>query len=119
MSLPAGIITATLTFGPLGDYLGVVFPDASVTIEADADIVWADTGQPLMRSALVVVAVDGSGSIDLPATDQAGFINRDGTITGWSYTATTRVHGRADVVTVFQLPTDGATGVVVDLDVLR
>lgn len=113
MALPVGVTTATLAWGPLGDYLGVPFTAATVTVWAAGDIVWSATGQPLLRSPLVVQGV--SGSIVLPTTGQPGFIAGGAVITGWTYTARIESPGQVDRTVVFTLPVAGST---VDLDTL-
>jgi hypothetical protein len=116
MPLPAEVITATLTYGPLGDYTGSPVPAASVIVTPDADLVWADTGQPLLRTPLEVTGL--SGELELPATDQPGFITSDGVVTGFTYTARMRVQGQADRTVTFALPTLGLSGQVFDLDTM-
>lgn len=117
MALPPDVITAELTYGPLTDFVGDDAPATSVTITADADLVWAETGQPLLRSPLPIPP-GLSGSIELPATDQPGFITADGVVTGWTYTARMRVQGQTDRTVTFQLPTLGLSGQVFDLDTM-
>lgn len=89
MALPAGITTATVTFGDAVDFAGQPVA-TSVTFRPSVSLLWAATGQPVIAFPETVTAAGGGpGSIVLPHTDQAGFVDGYGTpIVNWSYVAT-------------------------------
>lgn len=117
--IPAGVTTATVTFGKVASVLGEQ-ADVTVVIEPSHDLVWEATGD-------VVGAFNGSakaaagtiGQLILPHTDQAGFRTKTGqTITDWYYTAhtTATLNGaKRGWKRVFSIPSDVTT---LDLDLL-
>jgi hypothetical protein len=119
VALPPAIITAVVNFGPMIDFAGDPIA-GEVIFEASRPVVWTATGTPLLPSPLRVTLDDfGMGSIPLPATDQPGFSDGQGNaVTNWTYWRTVRLAGRADDRQPFALPTGGAHGVVLDLDLL-
>lgn len=118
MTLPIGVITAHVTFGDYLDFTG----DPGVgemIVTPSTDLVWEATGSVLFRKRERVKLVASAGSIDLPATDQPGFTDGQGNaVTNWSYEFNRRLNGQASDRFDVQLPTEGATGVTIDLDAL-
>jgi lysophospholipase L1-like esterase len=123
VALPVGVLTATVTIGPELDDAGLPYGDEIESVfsfVSSTPKVWSATSTPITpRPIQVPLDATGSGSIVLAATDQPGFTDGAGnSVTNWTYTVTRRYKGRAASTTTFQLPTAGATGVVVPLSSL-
>lgn len=86
--LPPGITTATVTFGKVASVVGSG-ANVALTVTPSHDLVWSATGDAIAgfsESADVDAGI--IGQIELPHTDQPGFITRAGkTITDWHYVA--------------------------------
>lgn len=128
MALPAGITTATFTFGKDFDVLGESAA-VSLKITPSHTLIWSATGDRITAFEASTDADAGTiGSFDLPHTDQAGFVNEAGdAITDWWYkivgttrlgqnskTYTKNVQVTSDVETVDfdTLPINGTVGPV-------
>lgn len=88
MSLPDGVTTCLLTYGPITDTFGNLADSITVEVVADRTIVHAASGRTLFKNP-VVVSADGGGVAQLPVphTDQTGFRDQQqNTLTGWYYT---------------------------------
>lgn len=86
MTIPVGVTTATLTFGKTMNVLGDG-ADVTIRVTPSQRVVWVATGDNLANFGLTSTSSGGvEGSLVLPHTDQAGFVDAAGdTITGWSY----------------------------------
>lgn len=87
MALPAGITTATVTFGATTDFTGDPVT-TKLKIVPSATIFWSGTNAPVVAFAITAES-DTEGSVVLPHTDQPGFVDINGQpILHWSYIAT-------------------------------
>lgn len=88
MSLPAGVLTRPVTLSAQVNHTGDPLT-IRVSIEPTHTIVHAASGTALVNIVTDNTADPGTGLLlDLPVTDQAGFIDTAGnTFTGWAYTA--------------------------------
>ncbi|MCC4266237.1 hypothetical protein [Microbacterium schleiferi] len=128
MALPAGVTTATFTFGKDFDVLGESAA-VSLKITPSHTLIWSATGDRITAFEVSTEADAGTiGSFELPHTDQEGFVNEAGdAITDWWYTIvgttrigrdskkyTKRVQVTSDVETVDldTLPINGTVGPV-------
>lgn len=86
--LPESISTCTVTFGPAFDFLGVS-ADIALSISVSLNLVHQSTGTQIVSFSVGAVSTGGQqGSIDLPHTDQPGFVDFTGEEqTDWTYTA--------------------------------
>ena len=86
--LPPDITTATVTFGKVASVVGRG-AKVSLTVTPSHDLVWAATGDAIAGFTEAADVDEGIiGQIELPHTDQEGFITRTGrTITDWHYVA--------------------------------
>ena len=120
MALPPGVTTCIVTFGsPASGFNG---EDVATTlnITPSHSVYHATTGAPLLAFSIQASAGEGlPGSVALPHTDQAGFLDASGNaFTNWAYTAEgTWRSGGATIAFKknFQLPTGQQT---VDLDLI-
>lgn len=120
MTLPAGITTATVTYGKR---MGVLGTEATfeATVQADRPLVWAATGDTIDEFPDPTVSTAGGFlSFQFPHTDQPGFVDEAGNeVVGWAGIVKVRVrYGGmlAETITKpFQVPV-GQT--VVDLDLV-
>lgn len=93
MALPAGVSTATISWGSLGDFFGnaaSIVVTVKPLLGGDAKhVVWAATGQSLMQFNMESIAGAGEAATwQSPHVDQTGFIDGSGSaFTGWSYRA--------------------------------
>lgn len=119
MTLPSGVLTATVTFGPYMDDAGAP-RSGTVVFRTSSKRVWTATGEVIMPRALTVTLNgSGAGSIVLPATDQPGFSDGAGnSVTNWTYTADDQLTGSNSARRTFMLPTGGVDDLTVDLDLL-
>lgn len=119
MTLPSGVLTATVTFGPYMDDAGAP-RSGTVVFRTSSKRVWTATGEVIMPRALsVTLNGSGAGSIVLPATDQPGFSDGAGnSVTDWTYTADIKLSGSNSDRRTFMLPTGGVDDLTVDLDLL-
>lgn len=87
MSLPAGVSTFELLFGKTFDFEGTPLR-TDLTITPSHELVWEATGDRLVPIKVSKDADEGEyGSVNLPHTDQAGFVDLAGNaITDWWYT---------------------------------
>ncbi|MFI8593717.1 SGNH/GDSL hydrolase family protein [Microbacterium sp. NPDC078428] len=131
MALPAGVSTFELEFGKTFDFEGNSLA-TTITVVPSHELVWEATGDRVIPRPLTVTAAAGEfGSILLPHTDQAGFVDTKGNaITDWWYRITSRdsaangqsipgapvrvLQATSDVTSVDldMLPTDGVVGPV-------
>lgn len=90
MPLPPGISTGTVTFGQAVSLIGGGDTAMTIEIKPTHNVVHAATGIQLLDFAETVKLDEGvPGSITLPHTDQAGFIDAAGNaFSGWAYIAT-------------------------------
>jgi hypothetical protein len=90
MALPAGITTATVTFGSPVTFAGDNSVTTTVTITPSTNITHAATGVPIVAFTETVAAASGAaGQIALPHVDQNGFVDQSGAAYKmWYYTAT-------------------------------
>jgi hypothetical protein len=97
MTLPVGIVTKTVHFGPFLDDYGVPF-SGSVSVVADTDKIWEATGTPIYaRTKTLQLDAAGTTEFELIAVDQPGFTDGEGNdISDWTYTATVQLEGRAN-----------------------
>lgn len=88
MSLPDGVTTCLLTYGPITDTFGNLADSITVTVKADRPIVHVATGRTMFDVPLTVTA--GSGEtvqIPVPHVDQPGFRDKQqNDLTLWKYT---------------------------------
>jgi hypothetical protein len=86
--LPESITTCTVTFGPAYDFIGES-ADIALSISVSLNLVHQSTGTQIVSFAVGAVSTEGQqGSIDLPHTDQPGFVDFSGEDrTDWTYTA--------------------------------
>jgi len=109
MSLPAGVLTRPVKLAPQVNHSGDLLT-VRVTIEPSHTIVWAVDGTAFANIATDNEADAGTGLvIDLPVTDQPGFIDTAGnSFKGWAYTARIELvdaTGKAKYLTKkFQVP---------------
>lgn len=89
MPLPPGITTGTVTFGQAVSLIGGGDTAMTIEIKPTHNVVHAATGIQLLDFAETVKLDEGvPGSITLPHTDQAGFIDSSGNaFSGWAYIA--------------------------------
>jgi hypothetical protein len=116
MTLPAGVVTAHLTFAPPTDDTGDLVEKGRVTLLASTDRVWEATGELILKRN-VVVKLDGAPQvIPFAATDQPGMVNGAGEpIIDWTIDAVIDYgNGRPRQLVTFALPTGGVDGLVVD-----
>jgi hypothetical protein len=85
MPIPTAVKTVTLTAGPYTDYAGNLLRGTMTVTPSVVALVWGATGTPLIRSDLKVELVQGSATIVLPATDQAGFLAGGVGVKDWVY----------------------------------
>jgi peptidoglycan/xylan/chitin deacetylase (PgdA/CDA1 family) len=121
MALPAGVTTATLTFGsPASGFTGEAV-STSITVTPSISLTHIATGAPLLAFSVTVDAAEGMpGQVVLPHTDQDGFQDANGNaFKNWAYTVTgTHKSGKLRPIQfdkVIQLPSGVAT---VDLDLI-
>lgn len=90
MPLPPGISTGTVTFGQAVSLIGGGDTAMTIEIKPTHNVVHQATGIQLLDFAETVTLDEGvPGSISLPHTDQAGFIDAAGNaFSGWAYIAT-------------------------------
>lgn len=106
MALPAGIQTCEVRFGAFTDFQGNPV-SGSVTFTPSRSLIWVATGVPILSSSMKVdLDSSGSGSINLPYTDQPGFSNGAGqTVVNWTYRAVFSLGGVDNPPPVsFQVP---------------
>ena len=86
MTLPAGVITRTVTIAVPLDVLGGGAKAFSGTVRIDRPLIWAATGEPIWP--IPATLPDPSGgfvTFEAPVCDQPGLIDANGSpITGWS-----------------------------------
>lgn len=119
MSLPDGVSTCLLTYGPITDTFGTVATSIEMSIVADRTIVHAASGRTLFQNPLVVTAVDGGIiQVAVPHTNQSGFRDlAQNALTGWYYTVNLTARfgdGRQSDRKLFQ-PLVGQTTIDADL----
>lgn len=120
MALPPAILTALVRFGPMLDDIGVPYR-GKVSFTASRPKIWEATGTPILPRVITVsLDATGSGEIRLPATDQPGFVDGLGNaVSDWTYTALIDLTDYKPSNRVsFQIPTNGESGVILDLDLL-
>src|SRR5664279_1694382 len=97
MSLPSGVSTCLVTFGPFTDHTGEPL-EGSVTITASTPIRHLASGQVLFKRSMRITLDQGTGDIELPHVDQDGFVDGSGgAITLWSYRAIIRLDDGEDL----------------------
>src|SRR5664279_2773228 len=97
MSLPSGVSTCLVTFGPFTDHTGEPL-EGAVTITASTPVRHLATGQVLFKRSIKVALNDGSGNLELPHVDQDGFVDGSGgAITMWTYRAVIRLEDGEDL----------------------
>jgi acetyl esterase/lipase len=130
MSLPAGVSTFELLFGKTFDFEGTPLR-TDLVITPSHELVWEATGDRLVPIKVSKDANEGEyGSVNLPHTDQAGFVNLKGeAIIDWWYTVqstdrkgrtaasgpkTRKLQATSDQLTIDLdlVPTDGSVGPV-------
>ena len=120
MALPAGILTGTVTFGQAVSLVGGEETSMTATITPTHDLVHVATGIQLLAFSEDIKVESGMpGSINLPYTDQTGFVNEAGdAFTGWAYKIVGQFRRGSTVkgfTKNFQLPMGQST---VDLDLI-
>lgn len=86
--LPEGVTTCTVTFGTTTDFAGNPVT-TKIAFKPSTTVLWVATGTPLIGVSTTVTSDDGEGSIELPHTDQPGFVDVNGLpVVDWSYIAT-------------------------------
>lgn len=88
MSLPDGVTTCLLTYGPITDTFGNPADSITVEVVADRTIVHAASGRTMFKNPVKQTAT-GSGSVQIPVphTNQSGFRDQQqNALTGWYYT---------------------------------
>lgn len=119
MSFPIGVELVTVTVGSALTFLGeseAVKVTVKTTLGGNARrIVWAATGQPVVKGESTFSATAGDlVTFTVPNPDQPGFIDGSGKeARNWSYSATVTA-GREQWVQTFQ-PVAGQTDVDLDL----
>lgn len=121
MTLPAGVVTKTVTISVPLDTFGNPAKAFSGTIRPDRSLIWEATGEPIWGvDARLPDVVDGKITFEVPPVDQPGMITADGDpVTFWSYdlhAAGTWSHGRRSVSKNFQVL--AATVSPLDLDLV-
>ncbi|MGW6132548.1 hypothetical protein ACWFNE_21180, partial [Cellulomonas sp. NPDC055163] len=112
------IRTAVVVVGPFVDDAGEPWR-GEVTVTSSTPRVWAATGAVVApRPVPVVLAADGTATLDLPVTDQPGFTDGAGrALTGWTYTVDVVLDGAPYARHTFALPSrvsaDGPVRLVV------
>ena len=105
MSLPEEVILRTVTFGPYTNSTGQYQTGTVTFIAIRRNLIWVADGSAILRDVETRTIVDGSGEIDLPASDQAGFGDGEGNfVTNWAYRATWRIDGQPTTFKDFILP---------------
>jgi hypothetical protein len=94
VSLPVGVVSKTVEFGPFTDFWGAPLA-GSVSFTPSRSLVWSATGQPLYGTTKTVpLDGAGSGTVSLLATDQEGFQDGAGNaVANWTYTAAVALTG--------------------------
>lgn len=120
MALPPGVTTCVVTFGSPASGFGGEDVSTTLTITPSHSVYHAATGAPLLAFTLRAEAGEGlPGSVTLPHTDQAGFLDAAGNaFSNWAYTAEGSWRSGGNSIAFkknFQLPT-GQT--VIDLDLV-
>jgi hypothetical protein len=117
MALPAGITTATVTFGSTVDFQGNPVT-TKLKVQPSATVFWSGTHAPMVAFAINVES-DTEGSVVLPHTDQAGFLDLNGQpVTNWTYKVTgswTSSGGTRTFAKEFNLPSSVS---VIDFDTI-
>jgi hypothetical protein len=110
MPFSIDLSTVTVTMGPFLDFMG--YPvSGSVTFTPSTSVTHLDTGTPILNKPVVVsLALDGRGSVTLPATDDPRL-----TPLGFTYVVSYNLNGPSPSAKAIALP----AGVgVVDLDLM-
>lgn len=120
MALPPGVTTAVVTFGSPASGFSGEDVSTTLTITPSHSVYHASTGAPLLAFTIKASAGEGlPGSVVLPHTDQAGFLDASGNaFTNWAYTAEGSWRSGSSQINFkknFQLPTGQET---VDLDLI-
>ncbi len=120
MTLPAGVITRTVTIAVPLDVLGDGAKAFSGTVRVDRPLIWAATGEPIWPIPAELPAPSGGlVTFQAPVTDQAGMLDADGSpITGWSLKVTmtgTWSGSMRTVSKVFQVLTADTSPVALDV----
>lgn len=120
MPLPAGVSTATVTFGIPSTFQGDQQIPTTISVMPSANITHAATGTPIIAFIETTpAAANTTGQVILPHVDQSGFIDGNGnTFKNWYYTATITYTHTSDTRVItknFQVTVGQAT---VDLDLL-
>lgn len=90
MTLPAGVVTRTVTIAVPMDVLGDSAKAYTGTVKTDRPLVWAATGEPIWPvPAKLPDPVDGLVTFEVPVVDQDGMLDAAGApITNWSMRVT-------------------------------
>jgi hypothetical protein len=120
MSLPDGVTTCLVTYGPITDTFGNPADSITVEVVADRTIVHVASGRTMFKNPVIVEAETGGvAQLPVPHTDQAGFHDpQQNDLTNWYYTLRLTARFGNDIQTdskTFQ-PIIGQT--VVDADLL-
>lgn len=120
MTLPVGVSTCSVTWGPFSTLFGddqAVMIKVSPVLSGEAHhVVWAGTGQSLLDFSKAFTAVAGeAAAFSVPHVDQDGFINSNGdAVKNWAYQVTATI-GTVTLFKNFQ-PIVGQD--TIDLDLL-
>lgn len=117
MPFPDGMLTRVVSFPTFVDLEGLPVK-ATLRVFASRPLVWAATGQTVLRDAELVMH-ETSVQMTLPTTDQAGITDGAGNIvTDWTYTVAYQL-GKGGPIpdTVFDLPIEDSSPVIITRDV--
>jgi hypothetical protein len=120
MSLPDGVTTCLLTYGPITDTFGNPADSITVEVVADRTIVHAASGRTMFKNPVTATAT-GAGSVQIPVphTNQSGFRDQQqNALTGWYYTVNLSArfaNGAVQTDTKTFQPVTGQTEVDADL----
>ncbi len=117
MPFPDGMLTRVVSFPTFVDLEGLPVK-ATIRVFSSRPLVWAATGQTVLRDAELVMHETGV-QMTLPTTDQAGVTDGAGNIvTGWTYTVAYQLAKGGPIPdTVFTLPIEDSSPVVITRDV--
>ena len=106
MALPSGVATKLVTVGKYYAADGTLSTNWTGSVTIANPLRWTATGDIVEPISMQITrAGDGTGSIRLPITDQAGWVDTSGTpITGWYYTLKVSSTDFTQRDRVFQLP---------------